>query len=377
MSVSSLGLNEVLVKLFGELHSENILVISSKGLTERFDFSEVLNSLRSEHQIEFVSINSKLPDIEAVERLRAQTREFLPQIVVAIGGGTVMDVAKSFCFLSNTPISRYREVLASKTILSHNLQLILIPTLFGSGAESTRHAVLYVDGVKHSLVGSHGDKHGALLIPELALSATRDQRLSAGLDAVCQAIEAALSVLGSVEDKELAFKQLDNLLENFEGYVEGSDLKAMSRFAKASSEVGYIMNSTKTTAPHAASYFLTSTYNIPHGFAVSLTAGSFFANLFNNLSQLEEGSRKTVLAIQEIFLKHNYPSFEFFLRIFLEGARDYFLQMESGAEKDGQFVESWRGAIDPDRLTNHPRILEKSEVTEILWNSIGLLKSFQ
>ncbi len=368
MSNSAVALTEALTQLFAELQHEKILVVCSRGLTERFELSAVLRSLESKHHIKLVSIDSRLPDLEAVERLRAQTRDFFPQTVLAIGGGTVMDVAKSYCFFSDLPTSALREVAGSKSTHQHNLHLILMPTLFGSGAESTHHGVLYVDGIKHSIVGSANNRQSSILVPELALTATSEQRLYAGFDAVCQSIEAALSVLGSVEDKDMALKQLDILLDSFDGYVDGTHPLSVSRFACASSEVGTIMNSTKTAAPHAASYFLTSNFDIPHGLAVALTAGAFFDDLRHNQDSLDPMSVQVASRVNIRFLGTLHGSFDQFIRSALT-ARKPLLSFEPGALWDGLQVLDWAESVDQDRISNHPRKLDREAVQRILQDS--------
>ena len=89
----------------------------------------------------------------SVEKLVTLIYEINPQIVVAIGGGTAIDLAKQACLLSRLKKESVKNQITTNSYKSIDnvIPLIAIPTTAGTGSESTKFAVIYIDGIKHSV----------------------------------------------------------------------------------------------------------------------------------------------------------------------------------------------------------------------------------
>ncbi len=203
-------------------------------------------------------------------------------LVIAIGGGSVLDMAKLINIFSANPQKEYLNIINDNTlIVNKGKTLIAIPTTAGTGCEATHFAVVYHHKVKYSV--SH-----KFILPEVVglnynLTITQPKYLSAcaGLDALSQAIESFWSNNSTTESKKYATEAILLLIQSLENRVlepTEENIKAVSLGAYLA---GKAINISKTTAPHAISYAFTSYFSIPHGHAVFLTLPKFIEYNFH------------------------------------------------------------------------------------------------
>ena len=201
-------------------------------------------------------------------------REFEPDLVVAIGGGSAMDLAKLLCAFEAAP-DLPSAIEAGRRIEQRRPGLVLVPTTSGSGSEATHFAVVYLGQDKHSVAGPAMLPDHVVLDPELSRSSSARQRAISGIDAVCQAIESMWAVDATDESREEARRALPLLLEHLSAFVREPDPTAAEAMCVGSHLAGKAINISKTTAPHALSYGLTMRHGVSHGHAVALTLGAF------------------------------------------------------------------------------------------------------
>ena len=216
------------------------------------------------------------PVLDEVERGAALWRRLRPDLVVAVGGGSVIDVAKAVNVLGAQALAP-RDVLARGLHgLSGGSPLVAIPTTAGTGSEATHFATVYVDGEKHSL--AHASLRPACAIVDPDLSSTLPPRLTAvtGLDALCQAIESYWAVGASTESQAFAAEAVSCLWPAISTAVHTPDAAARAAMARGAYLAGRAIDHSKTTAAHALSYALTTRFGVAHGHAVALTLGRFF-----------------------------------------------------------------------------------------------------
>ena len=188
---------------------------------------------------------------------------------VAIGGGSAIDVAKCI------------KIYASNSI---SLPFIAVPTTAGTGSESTCFAVMYKDSVKQSV--EHQD-----LLPECVLldyslleSLSDFQKKCTVMDALCQGIESYWAVKSTPDSKMFAQKSISLIIDNMAGYITG-DMGAAGNIMRAANYAGQAINITRTTAPHAMSYKITSEFGLPHGYAVALCLPKVWAYMNSNMDK--------------------------------------------------------------------------------------------
>lgn len=217
--------------------------------------------------IEFYDF-SENPKIEDLQKGIKLLNEHTCDLIIGIGGGSVLDMSKLIRFFHS-----YKGEMTETefTLSSALLPLIAIPTTAGTGSETTHFAVLYKDKVKYSV--THKDMLPDIAIVDPSFTYGNPPYLTActGFDALAQAIEAYWNVNATEESDEYAIRAIKLLWPNLPIAVNMPTKEARDKVSEGSYWAGRAINITKTTAPHAFSYPFTSYYGYPHGHAVALT----------------------------------------------------------------------------------------------------------
>ena len=208
--------------------------------------------------------------------------------IIALGGGSVIDASKA--------ISLYKSIIKIEKFIGSNLDkakntipLIAIPTTAGTGSESTKFAVVYLDKIKYSVAADFLIPKTVILDGTLCLSNSPSQKAFNGLDALAQAIESHWACGSTKESKFYSRKAIPILFKELPNIVSGKVKENQFQdFFEASNMAGRAINISKTTSPHAFSYAFTSKYCIPHGQAVWLTLPKIFEIHKNALSLEKE-----------------------------------------------------------------------------------------
>ncbi|MCC5977602.1 MAG: iron-containing alcohol dehydrogenase [Salinarimonas sp.] len=215
-----------------------------------------------------------LPRIEELARLYRACGDVEIGCVVAVGGGRVIDLAKLLaCALAaaGDPIDPATGI---DPRLEGRVPLIAVATTAGSGSESTPFAVCYVAGRKTSLDRGFLLPDVAIVDPALLASLPPQTMACAGLDALCQSIEALLSRHAAPASDTRAARALVLVARSLRAAPRG-DPRARARLARGASEAGRAIALTRTTIPHALSYPLSVRHGIAHGHAVALSMARY------------------------------------------------------------------------------------------------------
>lgn len=218
------------------------------------------------------------PKLEHLKEGLARFREQPGEVVLAIGGGTAIDLAKLIAWAApqNEPL---RDLLLGSGRASQPaLPLIAVPTTAGTGSEATQFAVLYVDGHKRSI--DSPELMPKFCVLDAHLTATLPAQITAhtGLDALCQGIESLWSVQASERSIGYAAEAISLAWHSLADAVKRPDESTRAAMLRASHLAGRAINLTRTTASHAISYAFTSDHGIPHGHAVALTIGAMLVH---------------------------------------------------------------------------------------------------
>ena len=217
------------------------------------------------------------PQIEDVLRGLEQYRRTPCDVIVAVGGGTALDIAKLIrCFAGQRHPPA--DLIADNSLIKNTAcPLIAVPTTAGTGAEATHFAVLYRDGVKHSV--AHPSILPDIAVVDWRLTRSLPPKVTAdtGLDALSQAIEATWCIHSTEESTSYSVEALELVLDHLETAVHAPTAASRAAMSRAAHLSGKAINITKTTAPHAISYNITHRFGIAHGHAVGLTLGPVLA----------------------------------------------------------------------------------------------------
>ena len=202
-------------------------------------------------------------------------------LVIAVGGGSVIDTAKTINILATQKNSDIVKYVNDNTLITERgLPLVAIPTTAGTGSEATHFSVVYVDKIKHSLAHRFMLPNYVIIDAELSYSLPPHITAASGMDALSQAVESYWAVKSTEESKKFASEAIILILEAFQDAVSGCK-QAKITMSKAAHLAGKAINITTTTAPHAISYPITTHFGLQHGHAVSLILGYFFEINYN------------------------------------------------------------------------------------------------
>lgn len=337
-----------------------IFLVADKDAYEKSGARALFSPLLKGFTVAEFSEFQENPKIEDVKNGVEAFRSFDPDLVLAVGGGSALDMAKSVNVLASQEGNSLDYVLKRKEIAKKGKPLVAIPTTAGTGAEATHFAVVYVEGVKHSLVHPYVEPTHNIVDPELTLSLPSRVTASTGMDALAQAIESFWSNKSTEESKEYAKEAISLILPNFVVAVNAPTLQARIAMSRGAHLAGKAINLSFTTACHAISYSLTEHYGIPHGHAVGFTLPALIMynapairedtlsellSLFNAQSAFQAAERVTSL-MKEIGLETKLNQ----LGIFDDEQIENFIMEE----------------VNLERLENNPRIVAREALRDIV-----------
>jgi alcohol dehydrogenase len=326
-------------------------------------FKELLNNKESK----LFYKSSELPVLEELIKIINDIKSFKPDLILAVGGGAVIDYAK----IAN--IIDVRDDLA-KLIINYSYpfkkkytKLAVIPTTAGSGAEVTSNAVIYVDGIKHSFESELLIPDNFFLIPEFLITAPNKIKASAGFDAIAQALESLVSKKSNNQSVEYASKSLKISVNSYISFLNNPNLKNASEMSVASNLAGKAISISKTTAPHAASYPFTSLFNVSHGHAVGLFFENFFKFNFDNLNKSETSFdlKKRFDLIFNLLDVKNINDFNSKIKLIKKKAKleDNLIKLNINIKQSSERIIK---GINLLRLGNNPVKIEKNDIIKII-----------
>lgn len=190
-------------------------------------------------------------------------------LVVGVGGGSAMDVAKAISILI-TNGGKAEDYLGLGLIKKPGVPKIMVPTTAGTGAEVTFTAV-FINEKTGSKGGMNGDPlypDSAVLDPELTLTLPPHVTAAPGIDAFTHAMEAFVSTQSHAISDMYAVEAMDLISDNLaKAYANGDNLEARSAMLLGSMLGGKALATAGVGLVHAMAYPLGGMFNIPHGLA--------------------------------------------------------------------------------------------------------------
>jgi len=207
------------------------------------------------------------PGVPDVDSVMTAVNAATPDAVVAIGGGSVLDVGKLCAVLTGSDLS-VLDLLDGAEIPRHTTMTVLIPTTAGTGSEATKNAIIAIPSrnTKGAVVHRYLLPDLVLLDPELTRTLPAGLTATTGMDALCHAMECYLSKKANAASDLLALEAISRIGASIRRAVrDGDDIDARSDMLYASYLAGQCITLSGTNAVHAMSYPLGVSYHIPHG----------------------------------------------------------------------------------------------------------------
>jgi len=358
---------EDIKKFINDKSFKKIFVLCGKKTFVTSGAEELFKKIIIDKEIKLFYKKSELPILEELIEIINDIKNFKPDLILAVGGGAVIDYAK----IAN--VVDVREDLAdlivnySYPFKKKYTKLTVIPTTAGSGAEVTSNAVIYVDGIKHSFESELLIPDNFFLIPEFLISAPNNIKASAGFDAIAQALESLVSKKSNDQSVEYASKSLRVSVNSFISFVNNPNMKNATEMSIAANLAGKAISISKTTAPHAASYPFTSLFNISHGHAVGLFFERFFKFNYENLekSDVSFDLKKRFDLIFNLFDVSNIEGFNATISSIKKQAKleDNMKLLNIDLDKN---IEKIIGGVNLLRLGNNPVKINGNDISNII-----------
>ena len=215
------------------------------------------------------------PSLQTVQKGVAVMNQYAPDLVVAVGGGSVMDAAKAMRVQYERPDIKPEEInpFISDLGMGAKCKLVCITTTSGTGAEATFAIVLTdtADERKLSLINREVGADIAIVDPELARAMPPQITADSGMDALTHAVEGYTCAWKNDFSDGLCIKAIQIVFQYLSRAVkDGNDMEARERMHNAGCIAGIGFINALSSMAHAAGHSLGALFHVPHGRAVGL-----------------------------------------------------------------------------------------------------------
>ena len=263
------GLGSLLHEL--EVATGRVLVVADRTLVELGTVELALGPIRNAGlEPTLYGEVAAEPDLDAVERLEAVARDGGFSAVVGIGGGSALDSAKLAAAVP-TNDGRLVEYVEGRAFERRTLPLVLVPTTAGTGAEGSRNSVVAHAGRKRVIGSAFLCPEIALLDATLTVSVPPGVTAASGVDALCHAIESALSTYANAFTRAYAFAAMRTIPQSLRAaYADGTNLNARRELLYASFLAGLSLNAV-TVLGHTMGYTIAGRTKLGHGVTCAMS----------------------------------------------------------------------------------------------------------
>ena len=274
------------------------------------------------------------------------------EAIVAVGGGSAIDVAKVI------------KIYSGRFKVNDKIPFLAVPTTAGTGSEATKFAVIYCGGEKKSIVDDECIPEIVFLEPSFLKTLSLYQRKATMMDALCHAVEAYWSINSTNESKEYSEQAIKLIVQNSQMYLN-NNVEGNQAMLLAAHLAGKAINIAKTTAGHAMSYKITTLYNISHGHAVALCVSEIWQYMLMHTEECIDPRGK-------VFLKQVFGDLDKILggleekngaivfKEFLES-----LELETPTLKNLDQLDTLAKSVNLERLANNPIQLSTETIREL------------
>lgn len=351
-------------------HVKKVLLVSSGSIQRQmsfFDFCVALNA----KGIEIIYFRDFRPNplYESIVKGVKTFNEEHCNAIVAVGGGSAIDVAKCIKVFCNMVGDGADGSYLRQKIIPNQIPFLAMPTTAGTGSEATHYAVIYYDGYKQSIAHESCIPDTVLMDSTVLKSLPLYQRKATMLDAFCHAIESFWSVNSTEESKKFSRQAIEMVLAHMNGYLTNTD-EGNAGMLLAAHIAGKAIDITQTTAGHAMCYKITSLFGISHGHAAALCNRKLFVWMVHNIDLCidRRGER---------YLNNTFVEIAHAMRCgtAIQAARKFeniFEKLELEVpDATGEQFEILSSSVNPVRLKNHPVRLARENIDQLYHEILG------
>ena len=257
------------------LKGNKAIVVVGGGSMKRFGFlDKVVNNLKEAGmEVQLFENVEPDPSVETVMRGAAAMREFQPDWIIAMGGGSPIDAAKAMWVFYEYPETSFEEIIQpfSFPTLRQKAKFLAIPSTSGTATEVTAFSVItdYEKGIKYPLADFNITPDVAVVDPELAETMPKKLTAHTGMDALTHAIEAYVSTLHCPFTDPLAIQAIQMVFKYLKNSYDG-DMAAREQMHYAQCLAGMAFSNALLGIVHSMAHKTGAAYkngHIVHGCA--------------------------------------------------------------------------------------------------------------
>ena len=280
------------------INKRKTLLITSQGFVKRGLIDKVVTY--TNNIVEVISNVKSHPEFVDVEKIYNQAHQNQFELIIAIGGGSVIDTAKFIAVHNKNKEYQFVKGLTKGEIEEKDykvIPIISIPTTAGTGSEVSPYSTIWDMQEKKKYSLSLPDLFCELAIydPILTLSVPKQITIQTGLDTLSHALESIWNKNASPITVSYAIKSAKLVMENLgELSNDLKNLEYRSNIMKACMYAGFTFSNTQTAIAHAISYYVTANKGVDHGIACSFTLPKLIDNILGRYNFVDD-------ALMEIF----------------------------------------------------------------------------
>lgn len=254
------------------LNGKKAMVVTGGSSMQKFGFLDKVKEYLQEANMEVSIFEGVEPDpsIETVMKGAEAMREFEPDWIVSIGGGSPIDAAKAMWVFYEHPEKTFEDIKDPFTIptLRNKAKFIAIPSTSGTATEVTAFSVItdYKKKIKYPLADFNITPDIAILDTEIAMTMPKTLTAHTGMDALTHAIEAYVAALRSPFSDPLAIQAIVMVKENLLKSYDGNE-KARDNMHIAQCLAGMAFSNALLGITHSMAHKTGAVFHIPHGCA--------------------------------------------------------------------------------------------------------------
>lgn len=345
-----------------ESKAEKILLVCGSSI-RYLKINEYFKQLEEKSGIKIVRFSEfePNPSYESVVKGVCLFKKEECDLIIAVGGGSAMDVAKCIKLFAN--MDDEKNYLEQK-ITPNNIRFFAVPTTAGTGSEATRYAVIYYNGEKQSVSDYSCIPEAIVMDPSVLESLPLYQKKATMLDAMCHALESFWSVNSTPESQNYSKEAIRLIISSSKAYLD-NDSTGNAKMLKASYIAGRAINITQTTAGHAMCYKLTTMYGLAHGHACALCVSKLWPYMICNIDKCIDPRGQDYLAqvfdrLAEIMGCSNRMEAAELYQDFVDG-----LELNSPDIKSQSEYDILKSSVNPVRLKNNPVSLTEADIEKL------------
>lgn len=348
-----------------KMDGNDVLLVLSNGMEMRAELSDWIKRMEMQYVITRISKTPSNPTDEDLYQVLKVLKK-MPQIILAIGGGSVIDLCKGILALGNY-IGRdftkedITNSISQKTNLNSNndVMFIAVPTTAGTGSEVTSWGTIWRSDktAKMSVDLKCLVPTKAYLVYELTKYMPQRLTLATGLDSLSHALESYWSQKSNSITRELSKTAIRLIVEYLPKVLgEPENLLFREKMCMASLFSGLAFANTRTTACHSISYPLTMNYGIEHGYACAITLLSVMSRNKTKIYEYEQ--------LLDAFHSKDIEDIRKWMRHVCSGIVE--LKLQAFGLNKYNLQEIVERTFTSGRIDNNPIVFNEKEIYEIL-----------